>query len=105
MATVSNLTLFNAVPPTGGTETRSATTRDGVVISVGDRVTTDYDPACLGRIFIVKTITPFYWCESGFMILVHLEHEQRRELHGKGQRGLDTNWFKPHHETTTPAGS
>ncbi len=88
----------------GTTETRTATRRDGVVLTVGDKVTTDYHPACAGCVFTIATITPFDACESGHMIMAHLEHDAHRELRGTGL-GLDANWFKPHHDNaTTPVG-
>ena len=71
-----------------------AARRDGVVISVGQRVTTNYSPHCDGRVFIVEEIIKWPTCESGFMVMVHLEHEPARKLKGVGGVGLDTNWFK-----------
>lgn len=85
-------------------ETRSATRRDGTVLKVGDHVTTDYHPACAGRVFIIEVITPWTTCESGHMILVHVEHEQHRKLNGEAGVGLDTNWFHPHHGSKDTTG-
>jgi hypothetical protein len=71
----------------------SATRRDGTVISMEGKVVTDF-PGCEGRVFIVCKITPHPTCESGFMVLVHLEHDAQRTLDGHRGIGLDTNWFK-----------
>lgn len=76
-----------------------ATRRDGVEIKVGQQVTTDFHPECVGRVFIVIKFTP-YNCESGYMCLTHLDGAQDRELKGSSGLGLDTNWFKPHDART-----
>lgn len=67
-----------------------------MVISLGDTVLTDYHPACVGCVFVVTRITPYGYCESGHMVLVHLKDEPERTLQGKLGLGLDTNWFKLH---------
>lgn len=85
-------------------ETRNARRRDGTVLKVGDPVTTDYHPACAGRVFIIERITPWPTCESGHMILVHVENELHRKLNGEAGVGLDTNWFHLHHGSTNTKG-
>lgn len=83
-------------------ELPKALTRHGVVITIGDEVGTDWHHTCIGKVFIVETITPFELCESGFMIVAHLKTDPTRKLLGmkfegvtkKIPDGLDSNWFK-----------
>lgn len=75
--------------------------RDGTVLEIGDEVTTNYHKTCIGQIFIVEAITPYRWCESKTMVLVHLKGDPARKIVGLQKEGidnhppgLDANWFK-----------
>lgn len=76
--------------------------RDGTILAIGDEVETDYHPSCLGRIFVVYEINPWELCESGSMVVVHLQGHPERKilgfkkegLHLLGPDGIDANWFK-----------
>lgn len=78
----------------------TATNRDGGILKVGDRVTTNFHPKCEGVIFVVEQISAWAHCESKFLIVVHMEADPERKLLGAESvnpnrpQGIDTNWFK-----------
>lgn len=68
--------------------------RDGTELRVGDLVETDYHSKCAGVIFEVEKLTPWETCESGMMVLVHVQGSPDRKLKTSWPEGLDANWFK-----------
>jgi len=75
--------------------------REGTELNIGDEVETNYHHTCEGRIFVVCEINPWPQCESGAMVVVHLQgHPDRKILGFKkegldlGPDGIDANWFK-----------
>jgi len=73
---------------------QEAKTRDGIVISLGDEVETNWSPKCDGVIFVVCEITPYDICESKFMLNVHVKGSPDRKLKASSPLGFDTNHFK-----------
>lgn len=79
----------------------TAIKRDGTELNIGDEVeVVGYHKSCNGNTFIVCEITAYQFCESGFMVVVHLKGEPDRKLLGfkkEGhvfQDGLDANYFR-----------
>lgn len=72
--------------------------KEGERINIGDTVTTKFR-GCVGHEFTVKEISPYQYCGSGFLVVVHLKGDPSRELHSKfaltegRPQGLDAHWF------------
>jgi hypothetical protein len=76
--------------------------RSGEILRMGDEVTTSWHDNCDGNVFIVCEITPYEYCDSGYMVVAHLKGDPERKIRGfqkegfvkPGPDGLDANWFK-----------
>jgi len=69
---------------------QNARNRYGELFSEGDEVFVyhGYHKVMEGRVFVIKEITPFDACESGFMVQL-IDKESGNLL----KRKLDTNWI------------
>lgn len=73
---------------------------DGTELRIGDPVETDFHTSCAGVIFEIEAIEEFGLCQSGFIVLVHVQGHPERKLKGtelstfKTPPGIDASWFK-----------
>lgn len=72
--------------------------RDGSILTVGERVSCLLK-GCRDHVFIIEKISKFDCCESGTLVLVHLEEDPSRKINSKVKKdmkmppGIDANWF------------
>lgn len=75
--------------------------RDGSTLEVDDEVTTDFYPQSIDIIFVIESITSHAgYCESGFLVVVHMKDDPARKILGLKKEGrefpdgIDANHFK-----------
>lgn len=80
----------------------TATLRNGITLKIGDEVTTNIYPKCVGQVFVIEEMNEYAACDSGVIILAHLKDDPERKLRGFQKEGyvqlkpegLDANWFE-----------
>lgn len=73
-----------------------AVLRGGEILGEGDEVATEYHSSCVDKIFVIKSITKFAECESGYHVLAYMKDDEEKVLKGTTDgNGIDANWFKP----------